>query len=124
MARAQGFDFLTLMSLAAQSTSTQGSAVDLQKYIGVGMRQMKALLDVPSAAGTSPTLDVAIQENTTSGASGWTDVGTFTQVTSTAGQETIHFTPTKRYIRAAGTLGGTSPVYTLSVHVLGELRIK
>lgn len=123
MARAQSFTILTLLSLSAVTTSTQGSAQDLAKYIGVGMRQMKAHVDVNGLTGTSPTFDFSIQQNDTSGASGWADVQTFTQKT-TNGNEDIHFTPTKRYIRAVTTAGGTSPSANLTVVVLAELRIK
>ena len=60
-------------------------------------------------SGTAPTLDVKIQESDDN--SDWTDVKSFTQVTTTAFVQYIRALPSKKYIRAVADVGGTSPSY-------------
>jgi len=76
---------------------------------------MKVRLYVPSQSGTTPTLDVKIQESDSAG-SGFTDVpgGAFAQIGAATGTYEIHIHWTKRYLRAYITLGGTTPNYGIT----------
>ncbi len=58
--------------------------------------------------------------------SGWTLItgATFTQITTGTGVTSIHFVPTKQYVRAVFTFGGTSPNYTMAFSFLAELKVK
>lgn len=121
---------LSLLELqkAAQETSAQtvnGTGVDLAPYINSGGRQMKAVLSAEAVSGTTPTLDVKIQESDSLG-SGYTDISgaAFTQLTTSDGLEEIHFRTNKRYVRMSYTTGGTSPVYNLFVGLLVEKRMQ
>lgn len=71
--------------------------------------------DSDAVSGTTPTLDIKIQES--DGKSTWVDVVAFTQVTTTDYYEKISITSVNylRCFRAVVVKGGTSPVYNLTV---------
>lgn len=72
-----------------------------------------AHLHVTSVSGTSPTLDVKVQES--SDGSTWADLATFGQQTS-AGSERVEVSGTvERHLRAMWTVGGTSPEFEFAV---------
>jgi hypothetical protein len=72
-------------------------------------------LHVSANSGTTPTLDVII-EDSADGSTGWATIATFTQVTTTNQAVRVEITGTvKRYIRAAWTIGGSTPSYTFAV---------
>lgn len=93
--------------------NASGSSVDLSSD---GANIVSAILVVGNAAGTSPTMDIKLQEST-DGSTNWTDVtnGAFTQVTTSNQVQVIPFKPTKRYVRCTGTVGGTNPVLETTV---------
>ena len=104
---------------ATTSTST-GSGIDIRDYIG----RMAIMLDADNNSGTTPTMDVKIQESADD--STYSDISgaTFTQVTTTASfqQIALDVDSTKRYIRAVSTLAGTSPSYTYSITGYGAKK--
>lgn len=107
----------------ALTATANGTAVDRLNY-----NSMVAVLDVGAVSGTSPTLNCQLQHATTSGGT-YTNVtgGAFTQVTaSNARQElSIDLASLARFVRAACTVGGTSPSFTMSlIFVLGEAGAK
>jgi hypothetical protein len=80
-----------------------------------------AILDCKAGSGTTPTMDVKLQDSADN--SSWADISgaTFTQVTSTASQQklTINTNNVRRYVRAVGTIGGTStPTFIYAVSML------
>lgn len=106
----------TLRPQVATST-VNGSSVDT-----LGYNSAAFVLEVGAVSGTSPTLDVKIQES--ADASSWTDVpgATFTQVTAANNSQILRVdglgTSRKRYLRAVATIAGTSPSFTLAVEAL------
>lgn len=79
---------------------------------------LRAQLDVTAAAGTSPTLDVVI-EDTVDGTN-YNTIGTFTQKTA-AGREVINITtPFSDAVQVKWTVGGTSPSFTFSVDWIAQ----
>lgn len=86
---------------------------------GFGDRQtLRCQLDVTAAAGTTPTLNVVI-EDTLDGTT-WNAVGTFAQRVA-AGREVVNVTtPFSDRLRARWTVGGTAPSFTFSVIVYSE----
>lgn len=75
---------------------------------------IRAQLNVTAASGTSPTLDVVI-EDTLDGSTNWNVVGTFAQKTAT-GREVIDITtPFSDQLRVRWTIGGTTPSFTFAV---------
>lgn len=104
---------------AAATASANGSGVDMQDHIGA---TLTALLFVGTVSGTSPTLDSKVQESSDN--STFTDVSgaTFTQVTASNSSQQVLFKPTKRYVRVAHTIAGTSPSFTVGAMFLGQYR--
>lgn len=94
---------------------------------GVDMRDTTpcfAELVVGTVSGTSPTLDVKLQESDTSGGT-YSDISgaTFAQVTASNKEEIINFKRTKRFVRALATIAGTSPSFAFAVNVFGRKDI-
>lgn len=75
---------------------------------------LRAQLNVTAAAGTSPTLNVLIEDSVDGGAT-WNTIGTFAQRVG-AGREVINITtPFSDTLRVSWTIGGTTPSFTFAV---------
>ena len=76
-------------------------------------KTIRAQLNVTAAAGTSPTLDVVIED--TLDGTNWNVIGTFAQRTA-AGRQVIDITAAfADRIRIRWTVAGTGPSFTFSV---------
>ncbi|HKB05012.1 MAG TPA: hypothetical protein VKD90_22505 [Gemmataceae bacterium] len=97
--------------------NTPGSGIDMIDADG----RCFAVQAIGSVTGTTPSLAGKIQESADN--STWTDVtgAAFTSVTAANNLQTIVFDRTKRYLRHARTVGGTSPAFGLSV-LIGEQK--
>ncbi len=111
-----------LLGSAARTTTVNGSAVDLLNYDG----SIKAVLESAAGTGTSPTMDVKIQDSA-DGSTGWADVSgaTFTQVTTAVSLQSLSLNTRgmKRYIRAVATIGGTTPSFTCNAIAIGQKKV-
>ena len=95
----------------------------------VGYGHLLAILNVGTVTGTTPTLDVTLEESDTVGGTYVAITGAaFTQVTATPSTATatpkvgVNLVPgvRKAFIRAVATIGGTSPSFPSAVtFVLG-----
>ena len=109
----------TLLACDARTASANGTGFDLEGSNGAEGEAIVILASDAASAGTNPTLDVKLQESSDN--STFTDISgaTFTQVTDAAQaleKITINTNDVKRYLRAVGTIGGTSsPAFTYSV---------
>lgn len=107
----------TVQDVVTRTATGNGSAIE------VGDRGVANLeLVCTAASGTTPTLDIAIQtskDGTGSGLGAWRTVASFAQMTAAA-SERKSFAGLDRFVRAAATLGGTTPSFTYSVK--GELK--
>jgi hypothetical protein len=74
-------------------------------------------LSVTAASGTSPTLDVKIEEKDPVSGS-WFTISTFTQVTTGTSSQRNVFEIYGTSVRANWTLGGTTPNFTFSVTLI------
>lgn len=92
-----------LATPAARTATLTGTGVDCLTGDGI----INAVQSVGVVSGTNPTWDGVIQESADN-STGWTTIGTFTQVTASTNLQTIQCQRTKRYIRYVGTIGGTS----------------
>ena len=104
------------------TADASGAGADLQGYQGV----LKIVLDSGAGGGTTPTLDVKIQDSADN--STFADVlgKVFTQVTGASASIqslAIDTRAVKRYIRAALTITGTSPTFGLAVVAAGQKQI-
>ncbi len=121
MANLSEFKVLELFGAAARTSSANGSGVDLQDTTHPGGRAMKAVLDCGAASGTTPTLDVKMQESDDNSSFADISGATFAQLTA-AGLKELHFQAKKRYVRAVATVAGTSPSFTFAVLLVGQQR--
>ena len=117
-----GVSVLSLLDPADRGTSANGSAVDILDYEG----QAAAILQSAAGTGTTPTLDVKIQDSA-DGSTGWADVtgAAFAQVTNAASAQVLKFNASaaRRYIRAVATVGGTTPSFSCAVSFVGKKQI-
>lgn len=106
----------TVVSSAARTTSgNQEGATS----IGFGSAEkLRVQLDVTAASGTTPTLDVLVEDSLDG--TNWNTIGTFAQKTA-AGREVINITtPFSNQVRVRWTIGGTTPSFTFSVAAYAE----
>jgi hypothetical protein len=101
------------------SATVNGSSVDFLTGDGGAWAE----LSTGARTGTTPTLDVKLQESDDDLT--FTDISgaTFTQVTAANQRETINFRRSKRYVRAVATLAGTSPTFITSVTIHQQLKL-
>lgn len=104
----------TLVASAARTATGNSGALS-----GWGIAStIRAQLDVTAASGTTPTLDVLIED--TLDGTNWNTVGTFAQKVTT-GREVINITaPFSEKIRISWTIAGTTPSFTFAVAVYSE----
>ena len=105
---------LTIAPSAARTVT--GSAAALPG--SGGLATLRAQLDVTAASGTTPTLDVVLED--TIDGTNYNTIATFTQLTA-AGRLVVNVTtPFSDTLRARWTIGGTTPSFTFSVLAWGE----
>ena len=108
-----------LLAPARKTASENGAAFDLHDYDG----RFIVAFSTSAGGGTTPTLDVKIQDST-DGSTGWADVSgaAFTQVTDAADSTqslTLDTDAVKVYIRVVTTITGTSPTFDMAVVGVG-----
>lgn len=99
-----------------------GTGVDVKDYVG----KAKVVLISSAGGGTSPTLDVKLQDSPDNSA--WTDISgaTFAQVTDAADSTeaiSVDLNNADRYIRAVKTVTGTSPTFDCGVCMVGVKQV-
>lgn len=106
-----------LAPVLLRTSTLTGSAIDVRKYEGIGQI---ILMSNAATAGTTPTLNVKIQESATSGGS-YTDVtgAVFAQVDDSPDSTQMiafDFNACKGFIKVIGTIAGTdTPTFTFGV---------
>lgn len=115
----------TLLASAARTANSESTGVDMfggnygtvqQHYA----KRMAVYLVATAKTGTTPTLDVEVQDSADN--VNWTRVGTFTQLNDAIGSERKQFEgPFRRYVRVKYTFGGSAtPGYTFAVTAVFE----
>ena len=108
--------FSCVATAAVTSTATS-AAIDLKEYDG----DVSLILTSAACTGSSPTLDVKVQDSDASGGTyGDLSGAAFTQVTDSASMQVITFSKdeAKRYIKIVQTVGGSTPSFTFSINGL------
>lgn len=101
---------------APEARTASGSSAAAAGYAGA--KTLRAQLEVTAASGTSPTLNVTI-EDSLDGVN-WNIVGTFAAKTG-VGREVINVTsPFADRLRVSWAIGGTTPSFTFGVLVFDE----
>jgi hypothetical protein len=120
----QTIDLLPMQSVTADGN---GTGVDLQQFVG----SVAIVLAAKNTAGSTPTLDIKLQDSADN--STFADIAgaTFTQVTdagtSAAVLEKIslNVNACARYVRAVKDIGGTSsPAFDVTVVGLGVKQVR
>ena len=108
--------FSCVATAAVTSTATS-AAIDLKEYDG----DVSLILTSAAGTGSSPTLDVKVQDSDESGGTyGDLSGAAFTQVTDSASMQVITFSKdeAKRYIKIVQTVGGSTPSFTFNINAL------
>ena len=108
--------FSCVATAAVTSTATS-AAIDLKEYDG----DVSLILTSAAGTGSSPTLDVKVQDSDASGGTyGDLSGAAFTQVTDSASMQVITFSKdeAKRYIKIVQTVGGSTPSFTFNINAL------
>jgi len=119
----QALDKIALIAghpTAARSATGQTSGIDLKDYDG----DVVFLLDSAAGTGTSPTLDVTIEDSADDSSFAAITDAAFTQVTGTASAQklVVNKDSARRYVRVKYTIGGTTPSFTFSVNAIGVTK--
>jgi hypothetical protein len=99
----------TLAASAARTTSGNGTA----SLGNEPATTLRVQLECTSASGTTPTLDVVLEDSVDG--TNYNVIATFTQLTGTGRQVANVTTPFTGNVRARWTIGGTTPSFTFSV---------
>ena len=109
----QGYDAQQVLLDAGSVSANITVAVGASNAVKIGTNvELEIVAQVRgTVTGTSPTLDLKIQESA-DGVSSFTDVqsGAISQFT-TAGEKRVRVRTTKPYVSVVGTVGGTTPVF-------------
>lgn len=115
---ADDLQLLTLAAAAAVTATGNGTGVDVTSFVG----QVAVVLTSAAGTGTTPTLDVKLQQSDTLSGT-YTDISgaTFSQVVAAASVQKISLNvdSVKPFIRIVDTVGGTTPSFTRCVSLLG-----
>lgn len=113
----------TLLKAQSVTATANGTGVDIQGYVGI---LVATAMISAATAGSSPTMDVKIQDSADN--SSFSDVTgyTFTQVTSTDSLQSLSIDTraVRRYVRVVVTIGGTSsPAFPMAISLRGYKQV-
>ncbi|MFZ9777582.1 MAG: hypothetical protein ACO3CI_04530 [Schleiferiaceae bacterium] len=119
----QALDKLALIAghpTAARTATGQTSGIDLKDYDG----DVVFLLDSAAGTGTSPTLDVTIEDSADNSSFAAITGAAFTQVVDAASAQklVVNKDSARRYVRVKYTITGTTPSFTFSVNAVGVTK--
>lgn len=105
----------TLQVPAAITATANSGSVNV-----LGYRRAMFVLEVGAVTGTTPTLNVTLQESPDNAT--WVNVtnGAYTQITATQTGcflMNVDLAQRQQYLRLVNTLAGTTPSYTMGEHV-------
>jgi hypothetical protein len=109
-----------LSAIAAKTATFNSTGVDL--LTTTGSENAQVLLETGVVSGTTPTMDVTVQESDDN--STWANVtlasdsDAYAQVTASNNVQRFKFKRTKRYLRIAVTIAGTTPSFTMGALLL------
>lgn len=102
----------TIQTSDSKTATYNTDSIDCLDY-----KEIAVHLNVTNVSGSSPTLDVVLEHSTDD--ENWETLYTFSQVTAVASAQIYIPNDTQfgfmRYVRAACTIGGSSPNFTLSI---------
>ena len=114
-------DITAAVASASVTATATSSAIDLKEFDG----DVLLVLNCAAGTGSSPTLDIKVQDSDTSGGTyGDLSGATFTQVTTSASAQTLEVNKDecKRFIKIVQTVGGSSPVFVYGISLVGAKK--
>lgn len=106
----------SVIATGVQTTSTNGTPDT--GYAGIDNLILQ--LVVSAASGTTPTLNLVVQDSI-DGAT-WNTIATFTQATTTTNEVKRVAGPFGNAIRAVSTIAGTTPSFTFTLTAQAEAK--
>lgn len=105
---------------AAKTTTFTSGSINLQQFIETA----KLVLEVGTVSGTTPTLDVKVQDSADN--SSFADVTglAFTQVTASTNSQALLLDTRalRQYIQLVCTIGGTTPSFSMCAELVGVVK--
>ena len=114
-------DITAAVASASVTATATSSAIDLKEFDG----DVLLVLNCAAGTGSSPTLDIKVQDSDESGGTyGDLSGATFTQVTDAASVQTLEVNKDecKRFIKVVQTVGGSSPVFVYGISLVGAKK--
>ena len=114
-------DITAAVASASVTATATSSAIDLKEFDG----DVLLVLNCAAGTGSSPTLDIKVQDSDESGGTyGDLSGATFTQVTTSASVQTLEVNKDecKRFIKIVQTVGGSSPVFVYGISLVGAKK--
>ena len=108
----------TVVASRTETTTGNSGTLDLLGLFSVEPEQIRAQLEVTAASGTTPTLDVKLQDSVDG--TNWNDLFLFTQATATTREVKNHSTIFARFVRVVWTVAGTTPSFTFNVKAVAR----
>jgi hypothetical protein len=124
--QAQVQNLIDVIPMADITATGNGTGIDITSFVG----EAKFVLSAKNVAGTTPTLDVKLQDSADN--STFNDIAgaAFTQVTDAGTKAAVTLTlnvqldSVAKYIRAVKTIGGTaSPEFLIACHGLAQKQV-
>jgi hypothetical protein len=114
----QEYTAVSLAVAGAITTTGNQTGVDILNFDGHGM----VILNSAAGTGTTPTLDVKLQDSADNSSFADVSGAAFTQVTGAASFQTIDvdLSAIRRYVRVVDTVSGTTPSFARSVSLVGR----
>jgi hypothetical protein len=105
-----------ILATAARTATANGTGVDCRSLRGAAL----VILDCAAGTGTTPTLDLKLQDSADNSTFADITGAAFTQQAGTAARQTlsINLDGAARYVRAVSTIAGTTPSFTYSVNMV------
>lgn len=117
---------INLLPMQDVQATANGTGVDVRHFVG----ELALYLAAKATAGTSPTLDVTIEESDDDSSYAAVSGAAFTQVTdadtsaAVLHKITLDVNARKRYLRAVKTAGGTDPAFDVACFGVGVKQVR
>jgi hypothetical protein len=111
---------IDLLPVAAVTATGNATSVDLQALDG----EIAIIMDSAAGTGTTPTLNVKLQDSDDNSAFADVSGAAFTQVAASASVQkmSINKDEIRRYVRIVKTVGGTTPSFLVSIKGVGLMK--
>jgi len=105
---------------AVRTSSANGTGIDFNE----AGPAVTVVAEVGTVTGTSPTLDITLEESADNSTFTAISGAALTQITASNGRQVVTFyNRAQRYVRAVATIAGTSPSFPSSVTLMSPDKL-